>query len=311
MRTDLDRPSIESMQQWANTVNDSSYTFDNLLPYYKKSVEFTPPNENTRFDNGTADFDPTAFDGQGGPLHVSYSNYAMPFSTWMKLGMEAIGIEEQKDFNLGTVMGAQYCSSTIRPSDQTRSSSQSSYLASIKPASRKVYSNTLAKRILFDDNKKATGVQAKGTLGTFKLTAKKEVIVSAGAFQSPQLLMVSGVGPAETLHEHNIDPVVELPGVGQNMWDHPFFAPSYRVNVQTLTQTASNLLSLLTQFLDKAIPHTGPLTSPISDFLAWEKIPESLRSKFSDSTENDLTRFPKDWPEAEVTCHGLYIPNIS
>ena len=288
------------MQQWANTVNDSSYTFDNLLPYYKKSIKFTPPNEKTRFDNATADFDSTAFDDEGGPLHVSYSNYAMPFSTWMKLGMEAIGIEEQKDFNLGTVMGAQYCSSTIRPSDETRSSSQSSFLGSIKPASRKIYSNTLAKKILFDDNKKATGVQAQGTLGTFKLTAKKEVIVSAGAFQSPQLLMVSGIGPKETLQVHNIDPVVELPGVGQNMWDHPFFAPSYRVNVQTLTQTASNLFSLLTQFLNKAIPHTGPLTNPISDYLAWEKIPDTLRSKFSNSTENDLKQFPKDWPEAEV-----------
>lgn len=288
------------MQQWADAVNDSSYTFENLLPFYKKSVKFTPPNEKTRFDNGTADFDASAFDDKGGPLHVSYSNYAAPFSTWMKLGMNAIGIEDQKDFNTGSLMGAQFCSSTIRPSDETRSSSQASFLESINPASRKIYSNTLAKKILFDDNKKATGVQVQGTLGTFKLTAKKEVIVSAGAFQSPQLLMVSGVGPAETLHEHNIDPVVELPGVGENMWDHPFFAPSYRVNVQTFTQSTTNFISLLTQFLDKSIQHTGPLTNPVSDYLAWEKIPESLRSRFSKSTGKDLEQFPKDWPEAEV-----------
>lgn len=110
MRPDLDRPSIESMQQWANTVNDTSYTFDTLLPYYKKSVEFTPPNENTRFDNATADFDPAAFDDQGGPLHVSYSNYAMPFSTWMKLGMEAIGIKEQRI----SISGPSWAPNTVR-----------------------------------------------------------------------------------------------------------------------------------------------------------------------------------------------------
>lgn len=110
------------MQQWADTVNDTSYAFDQLLPYYKKSVEFTPPNKDTRFDNATADFNHDAFDDHGGPLHVSYPNYAMPFSTWVKRGMEAIGIKETKDFNTGSLMGAQYCSSTIRPSDETRDS---------------------------------------------------------------------------------------------------------------------------------------------------------------------------------------------
>lgn len=64
-------------------------------------------------------------------------------------------------------MPAQFCASTIRPSDQTRSSSQSSYLETIKPASRIIYSNTLAKRILFDD-KKAIGVQVQDALHTFQ-----------------------------------------------------------------------------------------------------------------------------------------------
>lgn len=289
------------MQQWADTVSDSSYTFDQLLPYYKKSVEFTPPNKDTRFDNATADFNPDAFDDHGGPLHVSYPNYAMPFSTWMKLGMEAIGVKETKDFNTGSLMGAQYCSSTIRPSDEARDSSESSFLEAVKPASRTIYSNTLAKKILFDDDKRAIGVQVEGGLGSFKLTARKEVIVSAGAFQSPQLLMVSGLGPAETLREHNIDAVVELPGVGQNMWDHPFVAPSYRVQVPTFTHVATDLLYLAGQFLRSSVMKTGPLTNPISDFLGWEKIPDTLRSKFSSSTKEELERFPGDWPEIEVS----------
>ncbi|EAW14954.1 uncharacterized protein ACLA_003670 [Aspergillus clavatus NRRL 1] len=58
-----------------------------------------------------------------GPVQVSYPNYAMAFSTWMKLGMNAIGIPDTKDFNSGSLMGTQYCSSTIQPINETRSSS--------------------------------------------------------------------------------------------------------------------------------------------------------------------------------------------
>lgn len=289
------------MHEWATTVNDSSYEFDQVLPYYKRSVAFTPPNTELRFKNATTEYDSSAFESSGGPLQVSYANYAMPFSTWMDLGMQAIGINQTQDFNTGSLMGGQYCSSTINPKDETRSSSQSSFLTSIKPSTLTTYSNTLAKKIIFDSNKKATGVQVKGALGIIStIKAKKEVIVSAGAFQSPQLLMVSGVGPQEILEQHNIAVVANRPGVGQNMWDHPFFAPSYRVKVQTFTAIALNLLELVGQFLNIVTTRSGPLTNPIADYLAWEKIPASLRSAFSQQTEKDLATFPSDWPEAEV-----------
>ena len=81
----------------------------------------------------------------------------------------------------------------------------------------------------------------KGLLGnTVTLSATKEVIISAGAFQSPQLLMVSGIGPSEQLEAHGIDVIANRPGVGQNMWDHPFLAPTYRVQVTTFTKFANN-----------------------------------------------------------------------
>lgn len=288
------------MQNWADAVNDSSYTFENTLPYYKKSVHFTPPDVEKRAENATVGFDPDAYDPQGGPLEVSYSNYAMPLSSWMKRGLQAIGIGENKEFNLGKLMGSQYCASTINPKDESRSSSHT-FLKSINPSSLSTYTHTLAKKINFDKNKKATSVQVKGPLGTFALTAKKEIIVSAGAFQSPQLLMVSGIGPAEILREHGIEPVIELPGVGQNMWDHPFVAPTYRVQVPGLSGVAVNFLKLIKQFFRKAFLREGILANPVSDYLGWEKIPESLRSNFSETTKKELDRFPADWPEAEVS----------
>lgn len=295
------RPTIESMQQWADTVNDSSYTFDEVLPYYKKSVQFTAPNTKYRASNASAAYDANAFEASGGPLQVSYANYAMPFSSWMKLGMEAIGIKEKEDFNSGSLMGAQYCSSTIDPSNELRSSSQASFLTKITPSTLTTYSSTLAKKVVFNAQKKATGVQVKGLLGnTVTLHASNEVIISAGAFQSPQFLMVSGVGPSDELKEHGIDVVADLPGVGQNMWDHPFFAPTYRVKVDTFTKFARNLIYAAESVISGLLEKTGPITNPVADYLAWEKIPQSLRSQFSQSSLESLTKFPNDWPEAEV-----------
>ncbi|OGM42312.1 glucose-methanol-choline (gmc) oxidoreductase [Aspergillus bombycis] len=283
------RPTRDSMKQWAAAVGDSSYTFDRVLPYFKRSVHFTPPNQLTRFPNSTPSFDPAAYDPQGGPLHASYSNYAMTFSSWMRLAMNSIGIQDRDEFNLGSLMGAQYCTSTIRPRDQKRSSSESSFLET-KPPLLTTYT---------------------GKLGEFTLHANKEVLVSAGVFQSPQLLMVSGIGPAKTLDDHGIPVLADRPGVGQNMWDHPFFGPSYRVRMPTASTVVTNLPYLLTQAANAAIFRQGPFTNPLADYLAWEKIPNSLRANFSKKTMEDLARFPRDWPEAEYVSAAAYVGDVS
>lgn len=74
------RPTKDSLQMWADEVGDNSYTWDNFLPYFKKSVQFTPPNTLLRAPNATAQYNPSAFEVSGGPLQVSYPNYAQPFS---------------------------------------------------------------------------------------------------------------------------------------------------------------------------------------------------------------------------------------
>lgn len=296
------------MQRWAELVNDSSYLFDNVLPFYKRSVHFTPPNTLVRLPNATVRYAADAFDPRGGPLEVSYPNYAMPFASWMKLGMEAIGINETQDFNTGSLLGFQYCTSTIRPKDQTRSSSHSAFLDGPRRLPHlTVYRHTLAKKILFDYQKRAKGVQVSTVNLTYSLGATREVIISAGAFQSPQLLMVSGVGPAETLAEYSIDVVSDLPGVGQNLQDHVYFGPSYRVGVLGFTRVMTDLLYFLSQCVEYLTYHRGALTSPVVDFLAWEKVPRYLRSGFSAQTEADLAQFPSDWPEVEVGRRSLSV----
>jgi choline dehydrogenase len=299
-----------SYQCWADQVGDSSYTFDSLLPYFKKSVRFTPPNTRLRAANASAAFVASAFDDGGGPLDVSYANYAGPFSSYMEGGMNGIGIPTRDDFNSGDLLGSQYCSSTITPSNQQRASSQTTFLeaARYRP-NLKVYTLTQAKKIIFN-GKRATGVQIPGLLGiTSVLTARKEVILSAGAFQSPQLLMVSGVGPADQLKKHGIPIVAERRGVGQNMQDHVFFGPTYRYKVETFTKLANDLLYLSTQLaVDYSVLKRGPLTNPVCDYLAWEKAPRNLITPAAASV---LDQYPASWPEIEYLSAPGYIGDFS
>ncbi len=287
--------------QWAYAVTDQSYTFDNFLPYYKKSVKFTPP-KSTRAPNASAEYNAAAFNPAGGPLQVSYANTAQSFSSYMEGGLNEIGISIIQDFNSGSLLGCQYCSSTINPADETRDSSQASFLneaASQGLTNLKVFTLTMAKKILFDANRQATGVIVESNGLSYTLTVNKEVILSAGAFQFPQLLMVSGIGPSSQVSKLNIPIITDLPGVGQNMQDHIFFGPSYRVDITTLTRVVNDPVYLAAQLIPYMTSHTGILTNPVADFLGWEKIPEALRPNLGSQALTELAEYPVDWPELE------------
>jgi choline dehydrogenase len=294
-------------------VNDQSYTFDNFLPYYKKSVAFTPP-KSTRAPNASAEYNAAAFNFPGGPLQVSYANTAQSFSSYMEGGLNEIGISTIQDFNSGSLLGCQYCSSTINPTAETRDSSQTSFLneaASQGLTNLKVFTLTLAKKILFDSNKQATGVLVESDGLSYTLTIKKEVILSAGAFQSPQLLMVSGIGPSSQLSRLNIPIIADLPGVGQNMQYHIFFGPSYRVDVTTLTRVANDPVYLAAQLIPYTTSQTGILTNPVADFLGWEKIPAALRPSLGSQALAELAKYPADWPEVEYISGAGYVGDWS
>lgn len=263
-------------------------------------MAFTPPDHVQRLANATALYNSSAFDPAGGPLQVSFADFVQPFSTWVARGMKAIGLHQTSAFNSGELNGYHYCTSTIRPQDQSRSTSESSFLPGLSTLNPEIYQKTMAKRILFDENKNAIGVEVNSFGISKTLTASREVIVSAGVFQSPQLLMVSGIGPREHLEQHNITVVSELPGVGQGMLDHPFFGPSYRVGVETLTRLANDPISQVKEYMRWLTKHEGVLTSPVAEFLAWEQIPDSLRAGFSEDTRRNLSLFADGWPEVEV-----------
>ncbi|PYH89798.1 hypothetical protein BO71DRAFT_434460 [Aspergillus ellipticus CBS 707.79] len=168
----------------------------------------------------------------------------------------------------------------------------------------------MAKRILFDDSKNATGVVADFQNTEFTVSARKEIIISTGAFHSPQMLMVSGIGPAQTLKKHDISVLIDLPGVGQNLWDHVLFSLSYPVNMDTVTRFVVDPQYQTEQILRYMAYNTG-VPAQVIDMLGWEKVPFPYRKKFPPAVQADLAQFPTDWPEVEIIGANFFVSNFS
>lgn len=164
-------------------MGDQSYTFENLLPFFKKSVTFEAPNNNIRAANSTPGYDRSSFSSSGEPLKVSFPNFANAYSTWIKLALKELGLKETLGSTSGKLLGFQYCAETLDRTSQTRSSSETSFLrkALRTTSNLLVYKSTLAKKILFDSSKTATGVLVETSGVQYTLHATKEVILSAGA----------------------------------------------------------------------------------------------------------------------------------
>ncbi|KAK6833514.1 hypothetical protein PG987_008208 [Apiospora arundinis] len=315
------RGSKGSYDKWADEVGDDSYRLDALTPYFEKSVTLTPPDTAKRRANASTQYDPDAFSTPGGPVQVGYTNWVSVWATWLERGLQAIGMERTTGFSSGALMGYHYSQSTIRARDQTRSTSaEYIYQASERGLENlKVYTQTLAHKVLFDEGnddnnnkkKKATGVRVSSLGIEYTIKARKEVILSAGTFQSPQLLMLSGIGPKSTLAEFDIPVISDLPGVGQNMWDHIMFGPSYEVSFDTLDRVLHDPVVLAQTLAEYVATQSGPLTSNVVEFLGWEKLPASYRAQFSPATREALRQFPDDWPEVEHISGNGFIGDFA
>lgn len=190
---------------------------------------------------------------------------------------------------------------TIDPKLQTRSSSETFLQRSIEQgAPLTVYQMTQALQVLFDDEKRAIGVRVQSANRNYTLNARNEVILSAGAFHSPQLLMVSGIGPQNVLQEHDIPVLANRPGVGQNMHDScnagGVTFPVSVISTAIRQRDAEYEANAIEQFRSN---RSGILTNSGGDVLSFEKLPGSYRAHLSNFTRERLAEWPADWPETE------------
>jgi choline dehydrogenase len=197
------RGQAEDFNYWRQLGN-AGWSFDDVLPYFRKAED----NER-RADE---------FHGADGPLSVSDLRDRHPLAEAYVEAAVQCGYPRNDDFNGAAQEGAGYYQTTMR--NGVRSSTAGGYLKwAQRRANLKVVSNALATRILFD-GRRATGIEY--LVGNRKSSARAnvEVIVASGAFNSPQLLQLSGVGPASLLRSHGISVIGDVPGVGDDLNDH-------------------------------------------------------------------------------------------
>jgi len=196
---------------WA-ALGNPGWAYDDVLPYFKKS------------ENNESIHD--AFHGEGGPLNVADLRTQNPFQDYFLDAGRQLQLPVNGDFN-----GAHQQGLGIYQVTQKNGERWSAARAYIEPnlsrPNLKVVTGALARKILFD-GKRATGVEFGRDGKIESVSARREVILSSGAFQSPQLLMLSGIGNAADLQRLGIEVVQHSPGVGQNLQDHIDFAFSYR-----------------------------------------------------------------------------------
>ncbi|CAO1630479.1 unnamed protein product [Sympodiomycopsis kandeliae] len=318
----LQAPSAKSLDQWVQLTGDQQWSFANRRNDYKKSFAFTPPKHDIRREDPAAQYDSNDWiaNNPDALLSASYPNYAQPFSKYMQLSVNEKGIKTIPSFNGGQLLGAQYCATTINPNGGVRSSSRDAWVKASKRKNIKLFTGSLVKRVILNTTAsatpKATGVFFSSSnvltnrFELFRLNARKEVILSAGAYQSPQLLMTSGIGPKDQLQAANVPVVVENSNVGQGMQDHVFAGPSFRMNEQlggTFTDLAANPLYLTAQLANFSAAQLGPLTSNIADFLAWERIPPATANSIGASV---LNTYPSDWPHIEYFSGNGFVGNF-
>lgn len=152
---------------------------EGILPYFKKTIDFTPPNTETMGVDANISYDPAAY-AQGGPVHVTYSNYYQPMNPGLIKGLEALSFSPQPGFSSGRVDGYGYLAVTIDPETQIKDSSETAFLTqAFNTTNFRFYKNTIAKKITFNGTT-ATGVEEETGGLLYTLKAAKEVIVSAG-----------------------------------------------------------------------------------------------------------------------------------
>jgi choline dehydrogenase len=263
----------------------SGWTYDDLLPYFIKAED----NE-----RGASEYH-----GVGGPLPVSESRSRNPMSlAFAAAGVEA-GFAANEDFNGATQEGFGLYQVTQR--NGMRASAAVAYL---HPAMERPNLTVLpymhVHRVLFEGTR-AVGVVAAQLGQLTEYRAEREVILCGGAYNSPQLLMLSGIGPAEHLVQRQVGVLLDQPEVGENLSDHPATQ-----GVWTTEEPVSLLLALEPEALEEfEASQSGPLTSNLAEGGGFVRMESGARAP--DVQFHIAPVQIVDEGQADPTAHGLWI----
>ena len=237
------RGNSDDYDSWRSTYGCAGWGFKDLFPYFRRA------EDNSRGES--------AYHGTGGPLPVQDLRYK---SEHAQLFIEAAvrrGALANDDFNGAQQEGVGFYQVTQR--DGARCSVADAYLAG-KPENLTIVTNALATGLVIEGGR-AAGVTYRCDGKDETARAEAEVILAAGAIGTPQLLMLSGIGPADHLRDHGIYVIADMPAVGANLMDHPAVPVLWSTpGVKGLWESTRNR-----DFARWRMTHKGPLTSNIAE----------------------------------------------
>jgi choline dehydrogenase len=250
-RADYDDWAAQGCEGWG---------WDDVFPYFLRAERFEGPASPSH--------------GTMGPQSVSPNQSVHPLSYAFIEACHEMGLRKLDDYCGGDQDGVFLSYGTTRHG--RRASTARSY---IEPASHRpnltVITEARVEKVLIE-NRRATGVRAQIQGHSRNIIARREVLLCAGALQSPPILMRSGVGPAEQLRDKGIAVTIDLPGVGKNLREHPNVGVSKRVSVPTYNSLLSSWLGTGVQVLNYWLLRRGPLSSAMCQTMAFVRSKDGL-----------------------------------
>lgn len=240
------RGQADDFEDW-KAAGNPGWGYADVLPYFKKS-------ENN-LEGGDE------YHGTSGPLHVSRFTAHPIIEHYYAAGRE-LGIPITDDFNGESQEGLGRYQMTIKNGRRWSAADAFLHPAKNRPNLR-VEQQAHATRILFD-GRRAKGVAYEQHGRETQVFAAKEVIIAGGSINSPQLLQLSGVGPAELLKQHGIDIVSDMPAVGQNLQDHLFFPTAFKTKIPSVNNLLNSRLRRFAAGLQYVLARKGPLARTIT-----------------------------------------------
>ncbi len=247
-------------ERWAEVAGDDSWRWERVLPLFKRSEDHY--------------LGASELHGAGGEWRVEKQRLSWAILDAFREAALETGIPKLEDLNAGRGEGSAYFEV-----NQRRGIRLNTAKAFLKPASGRpnltIMTGCHVERLVFEETpqgKACTGVQFTGGGRAFTATAHRETLLAAGAVGSPQILQLSGIGAASELQRHGIDPVADLPGVGENLQDHLQLRMVFKVQgVPTLNTRATRPLGRFLIGLEYALFQSGPMSMAPSQLGAFAR----------------------------------------